>query len=78
MRSLLALLLTAGMAFAQAPAEKPKDEAKKMECCCCSMDKDNTDAKKEGCCAAMHKDGKEGSMCARNPMKDGEKHEDHK
>ena len=79
MRSLLAILLATGMAVAQAPADKPKDEGKKMECCCCgSMEKEKTDAKKEGCCATMQKDGKEGSMFARKPMKDGEKHDDQK
>jgi hypothetical protein len=78
MKSLLSIVLLAGLAFAQttsAPkADQPKEEAK-SGCCapgasCCS-DKDsgkaNKDAaKKDGCCGGSSA----GSMCHREPLKD--------
>jgi hypothetical protein len=75
MRSLLSIALFTSIAFAQttSPApqtEKPKAEAKSTGCCggnmsCCGS-KDKKDAK-GSCCGG---DMKEGSMCARKPMKD--------
>jgi hypothetical protein len=78
MKRLFALILFSSLAFAQAATEKPKEEAKKSCCgesCCAEMkdkkaDKTAKDAKKEGCCAS---EGKEGSMCARKPLKDDKK-----
>jgi hypothetical protein len=73
MKSLLSIVLLAGLAFAQttsAPkADQPKAEAE-SGCCAsgasCCGDKDKKDsAKQDGCCASTA-----GSMCHREPLKD--------
>ena len=78
MKSLLSIVLLAGLAFAQtsAPApttDKPKEEAKSGCCggsgggCCGAKDsKDKKDAKKSGCCG----EAKDGAMCSRQKLKD--------
>lgn len=80
MKSLLSIVLLAGLAFAQTTstpkADKPKEEAKSGCCgsgsgCCADMDKkdqkaDKDAAKKDGCCGGSN----EGSMCKREAMKD--------
>ena len=80
MKSLLSIVLLAGLAFAQTTstpkADKPKEEAKSGCCgsgsgCCADMDKkdqkaDNDAPKKDGCCGGSSA----GSMCKREAMKD--------
>ena len=80
MRSVATILLLGCLAMAQstAPAAKAGHEEKKSGGCCCGemmakgdkaakSDKDAKEAK-GGCCGSMG--DKEGSMCARQPMKD--------
>jgi hypothetical protein len=74
MKSLLSIVLLAGLAFAQTTSapktDKPKEEAK-SGCCapgasCCSDKDKKDDAKKDGCCGGSSA----GSMCHREPLKD--------